>query len=149
MKLEGAQDLARALDDLGSSAARKAVRPAVNAGLTPINKAAKRNTPKESGALRASLGKVVKLYKRTGTIWGGVGARKSPKFWREFDGVVRKPAFYSHLVERGTIDQTAQPYLRPALDAWAAQSLGILRTKTIAGIERETKRLAAKAKARR
>lgn len=145
IRIEGARELARSLDKLGAVAARRAVKPAVNGALTPINKAAKRGVKKVTGALRMSIGKKVKYFPRTGTIWGGVGARDDPKFWREGpDGKIRKPVFYSHLVELGTIRMAAQPYLRPALDATAGVALTILRTKTLAGIDREVRKLAAK-----
>jgi HK97 gp10 family phage protein len=145
IKVVGATELARKLDRLGAVAARRAVKPAVNGALTPINKAAKRNAPRVTGALRMSIGKRVKYFQRTGTIWGGVGARDDPKFWREGpDGKMRKPVFYSHLVELGTIRMPARPFLRPALDATERQALSILRTKTIAGIDREVRKLQAK-----
>ena len=145
IRIEGAEQLARRLDALGSKAAKRAVKPAVNAGLTPINKAAKRNAVKVTGALRASIGKVVRLYPSSGTIYGAVGARADPKFHRTGpDGKVRKPAFYSHLVELGTITMPARPFLRPALDSQAAAALRVVRTKTLQGIDREVAKLKAK-----
>ncbi len=144
IKIEGARQLARKLDELGSKIAKRVVKGAVNGALTPINKAAKRRVTKQTGALKASLGKKVKVYPG-GVIWGAIGARADPKFWREgSDGRIRKPAFYSHLVELGTIRVMARPFLRPALDATAGEALQVLRTKTAAGIDKEVLKLAAK-----
>jgi len=141
MKISGDRELARALDVLGDKA-NQIVKPAVNAGLTPINKAAKRNVPTDMGLLKRSIGKLVKVYKRSGVIYGAVGARTSPQFSAPdaAQGRVRIPKNYAHLVELGTIDQPARPFLRPALDANRTTAFGIVKTKTIQGIERRAAR---------
>ena len=130
--LQGENSLMRALDALGQGAARRVMRPAVNAALTPLNKAAKRLCPKDSGNLRRSIGKKVSLPRRGGdTVWGGVGPRK---------GYPDDPGMRVHLTEFGTIHSAAQPFLRPALDATSGQCMQILRGKVGEGIEKEVRK---------
>lgn len=148
IEVKGARRVERALNKLGASAARKAVRPALRAALSPINKAAKRKAKKVTGSLRASLGIKIKLYTSRGVVWGAVGGRfPAEKYARKFQGEtrLRKGPFYLHLLEFGTQTAPAQPILRPALDEKRAEAFRILNDKTIAGIEKETRRLAAKA----
>ena len=45
------------------------------ASMTPLNKEAKRQAPKETGQLKRSIGKKIKTYKNDGVVWGGVGVR--------------------------------------------------------------------------
>lgn len=151
MRILGDRALRRRLDELGAKSARRVVRPAVNAALTPVNKAAKRKAPRKklpgrTGALRMSIGKKVVVYLRTGTVFGAIGARADPKFWRDDPerNRQRKPGNYAHLRELGTRDQAADPFLRPAMDENRAAALLILNTKTAQGIETEVRRLARK-----
>lgn len=141
MTIEGDRELARALDALGGKV-NQIVKPAVNAALTPINKAAKRNVAVDMGLLKRSIGKVVKVYKRSGVIYGAVGARTGSQFSApdRQQNRVRIPKNYAHLVELGTIDKAARPFLRPALDANRTTSFGIVKQKTIQGIERQAAR---------
>lgn len=105
IQLEGVDPIIEALDKLGAITARRIVRPAVNKALTPINKAAKGKLRpghgRDTGALRASIGKRVVFYKRTGTIWGGVGPRVEERYWKRKGKETRRPAFYGHIVELG------------------------------------------------
>lgn len=145
LSIRGNRELGIALERLPKRVYSRIMRPAVNAALTPVNSAAKRKAPKETGALRASLGKKVKQYPQNGTTWGAVGPRDDPKFHRPDPvrrGRVRRPIFYAHIVEGGTRTRAAQPFLRPALDEQEDAALAILYTKVAAGIEREAARLA-------
>jgi HK97 gp10 family phage protein len=144
LTIRGNRELGIALERLPKRVFARVMRPAVNAALTPINKAAKRKAPKETGALQASLGKKVRQFPATGTTWGAVGPRDDPKFRRPdptHPNRPRRPIFYAHIVEAGTRTQAAQPFLRPALDEQGDAALHILYTKTAAGIEREAARL--------
>ena len=138
MALTGDKALIRTLDRLPAALVRRVVRPAVRSALVPINKAAKRKAPKETGLLKKSIGAVVKVYKRTGVIWGGVGPRKG--FRQVIDGKPRDPVKYAHLVEFGTERAPAQAFLRPAFDENKGKAFGILKAKIAAGLIREAKR---------
>ena len=134
LRLTGHDRLIRILDGLGKDIT-KIVRPAVNAALTPINKAAKRGAPVDTGILKKSIGKKVKTYKRTGIVMGMVGARGGFRILEpgRNDGRERIPVFYHHLAE----DQ--KPHLRPALDANRTRAVRILGRKIIEGIRRRAK----------
>ena len=144
LTIRGNRELGIALERLPKRLYSRIMRPAVNASLTPTNAAAKRKAPRATGALRASLGKVVRQYPRTGTTWGAIGPRDDLKFRRpdpDRPGRLRRPSIYTHMVEGGTRTQPARPFLRPALDEQEGAALQILYTKVAAGIEREAARL--------
>ena len=92
-------DLAKRLDKLGGVAARKIVRPAVTAALTPVTKAAKRNAKPHGANFRKSIVKKIKLYRRTGTIYGAVGNRRERTTGE--GGRVTNPQNIAHLLEWG------------------------------------------------
>ncbi|HUU35196.1 MAG TPA: HK97-gp10 family putative phage morphogenesis protein [Vicinamibacterales bacterium] len=150
--LSGHKELQRKLARLSAVAQRKVVRPAVNAALVPINKEAKRRCPvgqrgkrgtlgklraggerSKPGALKRSIGRKVKTYSATGTVWGGVGPRKE---------YADDPGRRVHWVEFGRPAHgvPAQPFLRPALDTKRGEALGILGTRIRQGIEKEARK---------
>lgn len=49
---------------------------AAGKAMTPVSRTAKKMAPKESGDYRKSIGKKRKTYRRTHTVWVGVGPRK-------------------------------------------------------------------------
>jgi len=117
LELTGDKALMRKLETLASTTQRAAVRPAANYAWTPVNKAAKRKAPVDTGALKKSIGKKAKTYGGSGVVWVGVGARVGEEYVKTDDrGYKRKPWKYLHIVEWGSADQQAQPFLRPAFD---------------------------------
>jgi len=117
LELTGDKQLMRKLETLASTTQRAAVRPAANYAWTPVNKAAKRKAPVDTGALKKSIGKKAKTYSTTGVVWVGVGARVGEEYVKtDAGGNKRKPWKYLHLVEWGTAGQQPQPFLRPAFD---------------------------------
>jgi len=117
LELTGDEKLMAKLETLERSTQKAAVRPAADYAWTPVNKAAKRKAPVDTGALKRSIGKKAKTYSTTGVVWVGVGARVGEDYVRTDDkGNKRKPWKYLHLVEWGTADQQPQPFLRPAFD---------------------------------
>ena len=138
MTLTGDKALIRTLDRLPPALVRRVVRPAVRSALVPINKAAKRKAPKDTGLLKKSIGAVVKVYKQTGVIWGGVGPRKG--FRQIVDGKPRDPVKYAHLVEFGTERVPANSFLRAAFDENIGRVFAILRAKVASGLIREARR---------
>ena len=133
MVLTGDKKLSRKLERLPNRIMRKVVRQAVSAGLTPLNKEAKRQAPKDSGTLKKSIGKKIKTYKNDGVVWGGVGARSG--FRVVIDGKPRDPRRYIHLVEALT------GFMRRSFDLTRRQVLSIFGKKLGSGIEREAKKL--------
>lgn len=120
IQLEGHRELSRALDGMKASAARAVLRPAVNFALTPLSRRARSLAPKETGALRKSIGKVVRTYpkyptpKRPSTVLGLVGPRNDMRV-RDDRGRWRDPTKYAHMIEFGTLSHTILPSNRRAL----------------------------------
>lgn len=133
LRLQGDKKLLRALERLPSRIERKVVRQAVSAGLTPLNKAVKREAPRETGQLKRSIGKVVRTFKNDGVVWGAVGVRSG--FRVVIDGKPRDPRKYAHLVEERT------GFMRRAFDKTARMVLSIFAKKLGSGIEREAAKL--------
>jgi HK97 gp10 family phage protein len=144
MNLTGDKALIKAMGHLKQSAQRKVARPAVNAALTPVNKEAKRAAKRtqRTGQLWRSIGKRVKGYKQSGTVWGGVGPRSG--FRIVVDGQPVNPLRYGHFVEFGTRRTVARPFLRPALDTNKARAFEILGRKSWEGLAKEAARARAK-----
>lgn len=118
------------LEKIGQKILGKTLRKAVNAAASQVLKAAKSSVPVQSGLLKKSLGKKVRLYKggtvavaligpRTGfkkivVIAAGKGAVASTKKGQKLLAqggrtYTRNPARYAHLVEK------KRPFLRPAM----------------------------------
>ena len=150
----GAKELAKLLGDLPLKVESKVVLAGLRAGARSITADARRRlkaSPSiDSGALekrvsartrkarsdRKSAPKVVSIGITRGTVMVvRKGARKAEK---------ATPSRYAHLVEFGTENMPAEPFLRPALDEKGAEAIA----KTIEfmgrGIEREARKLAGK-----
>lgn len=114
MKLIGGRRVARKFERLSDVAQKRVARPAVKKAMVPVNKTAKKLVAVESKTLKKSIaiGKV-KTYKSSGAVVVLVGPKSG--FERNIDGETRKPVKYAHLVEFGTINTRARPFLRPAL----------------------------------
>ncbi len=132
LRLKGDKALIRTLDRMKASAARRVIRPAVNAGLTPLNKAAKRTVPVDKKLLKRSLGKKVKLYGRTGVIFGAVGPRTG--FRLIVNGKPVDPTKYGHVVEHRT------RFLTRAFDESKATMMSALTRKVREGIVKLAKK---------
>ncbi|MBV8780150.1 MAG: HK97 gp10 family phage protein, partial [Phycisphaerae bacterium] len=96
-------ELEKALKTLGERTQRKVTRQAVNAALTPCLKAARSEAPEQSGLLKESLDKKVRTYTDAMTIVGLVGP--ATDVVGEYNGEIRKPSKYAHLVHDGWIDE--------------------------------------------
>ena len=108
-RIVGVPEVLAQLEALKRSARNKHVRRGVNEGTKLLLKAAKAKCPQETGLLKKSLGRKVKVYRAA--IVGLVGPRRGYK--REVRvgrrTEVRDPAKYAHLAEKN------RPFLRPAL----------------------------------
>lgn len=141
--LKGSKQLQRKLDELKLSAQRRVMRPAIRAGCSVVNKAAKQAAPSESGALKRAMGVKVVTRKRVGDVIGMVGVRVGEKYWREHGGEIRKPEKYAHLVEYGhggPAPAPAHPFLRAAFDANKGTALRVIADKAAVGLQKEAER---------
>lgn len=168
-KLSGLDDAMKALSGLNQSVRNKILRKALDKASQPILKAAKERAPRETGLLRKSMGRRVIAYRSTGTVVVVIGPRSKPSFrkevkikkvFRQIRGatrmirnprseamtMVRNPVKYAHLVELGTKNRPAKPFLRPAFQAMRSQATVTAARLIMDGIEKEAARLAARGK---
>lgn len=139
MAVEMKLDEEAALKDfrrLEANVMNKIVRPAVGKAMVPVNKTAKALVDKDSLTLQKSIAILrPKTYKATGVVISVVGPRAG--FMRVVDGKERRPSKYAHLVEYGTVNKAAKPFLRPALKSNVDNIRNILITEIGKGITKE------------
>lgn len=137
VRLEGADELKRALLELPRVVARKVVRQAAREAGRPIEAQAKREAPDDTGTLKRSI--KLRAIKRTRKLIGVTIRTGTPT---ELGNPVAR---YAGAQEYGAPlrNMPAQPYLRPALFENDTKALGILSRVIGAGIEREAAKLAA------
>ena len=141
--ITGDKALLKLLKKLPDKTARKVSRQAVNAGATPILKAARRLVSVDDGTLKKALDKKVKTYKKTKAVVAIIGPRS-------------REAPHGSLLEFGSgprIQTTtgrevgsmpAKPFLRPAAQQEGSNAFSKMRAKMGQGIEREAMKLKGK-----
>jgi HK97 gp10 family phage protein len=112
---KGIPQLKKALDALPKEMQRSAYRSVITAGARVIAKKAKQKAPRESGLLKKSIGIKFKREKKTSPPMAFIGPRRGMD--GEHQGEKRNPVRYAHLVELGTPQTSAQPFIRPAVDS--------------------------------
>lgn len=121
-KIDGLSDVTERLKNIDKGIRKKALRKACGAAGTIILKAAKARARKDTGLLRKSLGKKVKVYSSgvgVAVIGPRLGFRQTVK--RGGREMTANPVKYAHLVELGTRHSPAYPFLSSAIDATRAQ----------------------------
>jgi HK97 gp10 family phage protein len=116
-KIEGGKELDKALKQLGYDMEKKVAKSAVRAGAQVIRKEAMLNVPVESGTLKKSI-RVVTRSRRVGDAVASVVTRSGKKY--QSNGM---DAWYAPLVEFGTKNRPATPFLRPALDSKGVEAV--------------------------
>lgn len=158
VKVDGVDALRRAIDDFSKSSQARISRPAIREASTPVIRAVRQNAPKKrdprTGQLRKSITRRLKTYRGTGVVVAIVGPRR--KFYTT-DKYGRKvnPTNYAHLVEFGTAahrvgnrshaGSKAKPFMRPGWESSKQQAMSIMRRRMWIEIEKEGRRVAAKA----
>lgn len=105
----GDKQLLANLNALAPKVKKRIMKPAMRKGGQVIAKRAKLKVPKRSGFLRKAL-------RALPTKNGNVKIYVNPKVSGWYKGKFVRPAKYAHLVEFGTQDAAAKPFLRPALN---------------------------------
>lgn len=122
-QVDGLRELVSSLHKLDTKVRKKTVRKMCAEAGKLILKRAKSLAAKETGLLRKSLGRKVKVY-RSGVAVAVVGPRSDSKFRqlvtrtknrRKPRTEMANPIKYAHLVEQGTTHSRALPFLRPAI----------------------------------
>lgn len=112
--------------------------------MTPVLKAAEALVPVDEGDLQRSL--VISNRKnRAGNRSVRVGPDTKTVVRADDSGVIdlskkKRPANYAHLVELGTKDAAAKPFLRPAFDAYADGIPRVFSDEMYKGLVRAMKR---------
>jgi HK97 gp10 family phage protein len=138
VKVEGLKDLERALGELGKAAGKAVLRRVAVKALKPFDEAWRRNAPRLTGALEESGGIGTKLTRRQARM----NKRREDKSSVEVFSGPNNPAAVPQ--EFGTVDQAAQPYMRPAWDSTQDEVLAIVSTELGGEIEKTAQRLARK-----
>ena len=139
-KIDGLDDVTQRLKNMDKAVRKKALRKACGVAGTIILKSAKSKARKDTGLLRRSLGKKVKVYSSgvgVAVIGPRLGFRQTVK--RQGRELIANPVKYAHLVELGTRHSPAYPFLSSAIDATRAQVRDAMSEAILAVIEEAAK----------
>lgn len=125
VKIEGMEELDKALRRLPDRVQKRVLKTALRAGARVIVKDAKNRVPVDSGTLKKSI-KVVSGK-----------SKKGPQATARVFVTTGREAWYSHLIEFGTVKKAARPFLRPAFDSTQTEQIQAIGKKLAAGIEKE------------
>lgn len=129
-EIKGARQMDRLLKELGPKTASRVGDQALRAGARVIVKEAKRLVPVDTGELRDSI-TVVTPRRRKDTDTREVQIGFKPPASRR-----------AHLTEYGTSKDPGSPFMRPAMDAKAEETLEAIGKTLARGITREAEKLA-------
>ena len=101
-EITGFKELSKNIDKLSKSFSRSTLRTALRAAGKPVLENAQDIVAVESGDLKMSL-KSKATVNRAGEGYVDIGVEKGK-------------VFYGHIVESGSSQQSARPFLRPSLD---------------------------------
>jgi len=167
VRVEGLSGLNAALGELSKSLAKGALRRTLVKAGQPIAQRARSLTPVDSGQLRNSIAVSSKLGTTAGkaefaaAMRSGAGLAAATAALRSarrtaagdgstaevYVGAGRLP--HAHMVEFGSINNTPQPFLRPAWDEKRGEALDIIKNELGGEIQRTAQRAAARAAKRR
>lgn len=136
MNFTGARELDKLLDALPSQIAKRVVRGALLKSAKPILVDAKNSVPVNTGRLKKSLtaAKAKKSDERPGDAKVLIGARVGGKY----------KGYHFHLVEFGTKNMRARPFLFPAVVKNTGQQRKILTREIAKRTHAEALKLATK-----
>lgn len=143
LKTFGSKEAGTLFEQLPAAFQKRVLNTAARGGAAVVRKAAKANLESNgsirTGLLHRSIAIRVKKY-ASGIVWAGVGADVGVT-GRTANGKNVVPANYIHLVEFGTINQRAEPFLRPAVDANKTAIQAAVVKAAEKGLNRELKKL--------
>lgn len=141
MKVEGFRELEKALEQFSQSVGRGVMRRALKKAAQPIADAMRSGAPEDEGDLKESIAVSTKLSDRQ--------KRMHKKMFSDDKASVEMfvgagPLPQAHLQEFGTVDQSPQPFARPAWDSNKNQALETIKTELWSEIEKSAARAARK-----
>lgn len=139
VKVEGLKDLDRALGELPRAAGKAVLRRVARKALEPFDKAWRAKAPHLTGQLEESGGIGTKLTKRQARL----NRKRDDKSSIEMFSGPNNPAAVPQ--EFGTVDQSAQPFMRPAWKQTQNQTLDLVKDGLGTEIAATAARIARKA----
>jgi HK97 gp10 family phage protein len=148
VEVKGLRELGKALKDLGNAVGLKIARGATAAGARVVRKQAVANIEAapsvRTGSLRDSV--IVKRAGRgesslTSEHLVTVRGRGKP-YNKKGQRIARAP--HAHLVEFGTVNMPAEPFLVPAYEQKKVDAVAAIAEQLAKGIDRAAKKVAAK-----
>lgn len=137
IKVEGLKELQETLKELPGSLPSTVIRKALARAGEPIERAAATMAPKLTGALQRSIRVASKLSRRQRAIY---------RQQSEYELFVGAGALVQAITQEfGTIENRAQPFMRPAWEANWRKSLEIFRAALAEEIEKARVKMARKA----
>lgn len=154
VKVDGLENIRRALLELPPAIARKHLAKAVAHGAGIVVDAAKLAAPVYTGpvikghpppgTLKKSIKKFYARRRSSRTAicyYVGVVHGKSQQNKKTKDGTVNVDAYYWRFVEFGTLNMPPRPFMRPAFQSSWQTSLDVIRTTLADGLQVETRLL--------
>ena len=168
VKISGLKQLDSALTELSKGAARGALRRALIKAAEPMRAAAERNAPEDIGELKRSIVLTTRIDNQAGraeyanvmksggsksqAVQAMRDARRGQGVGESFAEAYMGPekgskrlAIKSVVQEFGSSRQSAQPYMRPAFDAEAANVINRVGDELSAEISKSVRRARARA----
>jgi len=139
VNVSGLKELNRTLEQLPRKLQDQAVKNAMAAGARKIRDEAKNLVPVRTGTLKENI--VVSRTVKKG------GKRRSLK-GSVVIGIKDEARFYAHLIEFGTSQTSAQPFLRPAFDAKHDEALQVIGKKIGDQVEKKARKLSGMSSAK-
>ena len=152
-EVEGLKELEKALLELGAELGYKTLRTAGRKAMRPVLDSATQGANEETGALKAAM--AISTKKGSGARGKGgdtaveirVGPTRRSITVKADDGSKSKQKLNNInqkaiAQEYGTVNQTAEPFLRPALSNNANSVLNSLKTELATAIEKAAKKVA-------
>lgn len=135
-EFRGLKETFRKLSALKTSVSKRILKKALGDASKKVLKDAKAKVPMASRLLKKSLGRKVKVYRRSGVVVALVGPRSGFKGMviRANRAVLANPTKYAHLVELGTVRSQKRPFLEPAWTGKQAELVDGIKTVILAEI---------------
>lgn len=145
-RIEGLDDLARALREMPKDVRENALRAGMRAGSVTIQREAARRAPVDTGRMQRNVyvKRIRELVTSVSEGWF-VGVRMGPKRKKDkTTGQMTKDysndAFYWRFVEFGTRHVMARPFMRPAFEAMKEAAVAAIAKRLQARIRKWEKR---------
>ena len=140
MKIEGLEELRKALSELPKEMHRGPLRSAVSAAAAVVQKQARQSAQVDTGTLKRAI---YRTRSRAGSSSVQEMAIVGVRFGRQYRRR-NQDAWYWRFLEFGTSKMPSKPFLRPAFESTKQQQIEVLKTRLAKAIERAAAKLKGK-----